>query len=180
MGRSSVTNSFCESRGQRRLETKSWENEKSVAVQFLLNTATFRHITLTPFQQLEFSHRSHYSYSNAKVKPFLFSPPNIISFFSLVYVCISFSWCAQEMLRLWNKGLLEYFISPSRNHIAAAPEGRSHWHKWLTKSLAWNTRRYFDRQKKVSGTLAANTIKISVKRVREEGPKGRLHIAIKF
>lgn len=178
MGRSSVTNNSCESRGQRRLETTSWENQKSAAAQCLFNTATFRHKTLRPFQHLEFSHGSHYSYSNTKVKPSLFSAPNIISFLNLVYVFISFSWCAQEMLRLWNKVILEHFISPGRNHTAA-PGGRSHCHKGLKKSLAWNIRRYFDRQKKLSDTLSVNTIKISVKRVREEGPKGRLHAAIK-
>lgn len=173
-----MTNSFCESRGQRRLETTSWENQKSVAVQCLFNTATFRHKTLRPFQQLEFSHGSHYSYSNAKVKPSLFSPPNIISFFNLVYVCSYFSWCAQEMLRLWNKALLEYPISPSRNHIAA-PEGRSNWHKGLTES-GLEYQEVFWQVKESIWHFGSDTIKISVKTVREEGPKGRLHTANKF
>lgn len=53
------------------------EKTKSAAVQCLFNIATFRHKTLRPFQQLEFSHGSHYSYSNAKVKTSLFSAPSI-------------------------------------------------------------------------------------------------------
>lgn len=61
--------------------------EDSVAVQCLFNTTTFRYKTLRAFQQQEFLHGSSYSYSNVKVKPPLYPPPNLVSIFSLVYAC---------------------------------------------------------------------------------------------
>lgn len=84
---SSEIKGLCENTDQRRLKATTWEIRKTVAVECLFNTATFRYKTLRPFQQQEFLHGSSYSYSNVKVKPPLYPPPNLVSFFSLVYVC---------------------------------------------------------------------------------------------